>query len=59
MAIRAGFSNQEAEDVVQDTVTSIAKKMPEFQYDPERCSFKGYPLLRALAAGEGEELRLL
>jgi RNA polymerase sigma factor (sigma-70 family) len=42
MAIRAGLSDQEAEDVVQETVTSVAKKMPEFQYDPERCSFKGW-----------------
>jgi RNA polymerase sigma-70 factor (ECF subfamily) len=42
MAIRSGLSDQEAEDVVQETVISIAKKMPEFQYDPERCSFKGW-----------------
>lgn len=42
MGIRSGLSDQEAEDVVQETVTSIAKKMPEFQYDPERCSFKGW-----------------
>ena len=42
MAVRAGLSDQEAEDVVQETVTSVARKMPEFQYDPERCSFKGW-----------------
>ena len=42
MAVRAGLSDQEAEDVVQETVTSVAKKMPEFQYDPARCSFKGW-----------------
>jgi RNA polymerase sigma-70 factor (ECF subfamily) len=42
MAIRSGLSDQEAEDVVQETVTSVAKKMPDFQYDPERCSFKGW-----------------
>ena len=42
MALRAGLSDQEAEDVVQETVTSVAKKMPEFEYDPERCSFKGW-----------------
>jgi RNA polymerase sigma-70 factor (ECF subfamily) len=42
MAIRSGLSDQEAEDVVQETVTSVAKKMPEFQYDPQRCSFKGW-----------------
>jgi RNA polymerase sigma factor (sigma-70 family) len=42
MAVRAGLSDQEAEDVVQETVTSVARKMPEFQYDPARCSFKGW-----------------
>jgi RNA polymerase sigma factor (sigma-70 family) len=42
MAVRSGLSDQEAEDVVQETVTSVARKMPEFQYDPERCSFKGW-----------------
>ena len=42
IAIRSGLSDQEAEDVVQETVLSVAKKMPEFVYDPERCSFKGW-----------------
>ena len=42
MAVRSGLSDQEAEDVVQETVMSVAKKMPEFQYDPVRCSFKGW-----------------
>jgi RNA polymerase sigma factor (sigma-70 family) len=42
MAVRSGLSDQEAEDVVQETVTSVAGKMPSFQYDPERCSFKGW-----------------
>jgi RNA polymerase sigma factor (sigma-70 family) len=42
MAVRSGLSDQEAEDVVQETVTSVARKMPEFRYDPERCSFKGW-----------------
>src|SRR3974390_1458406 len=42
MAIRAGLSDQEAEDVVQETVTSVAKKMAEFHYDPQHCSFKGW-----------------
>ncbi len=41
-AIRSGLSDQEAEDVVQETVISIAKKMPEFVYDPAKCSFKGW-----------------
>ena len=42
VAIRSGLSDQEAEDVVQETVISIAKKMPEFVYDPAKCSFKGW-----------------
>lgn len=42
VAIRSGLSDQEAEDVVQETVLSVAKKMPGFTYDPERCSFKGW-----------------
>ncbi len=41
-AIRAGLSDQEAEDVVQETVIGVARKMPEFQYQPEVCSFKGW-----------------
>lgn len=41
-AIRSGLSDQEAEDVVQETVLSVAKKMPEFVYDPAKCSFKGW-----------------
>lgn len=42
VAIRSGLSDQEAEDVVQETVLSVAKKMHDFVYDPDRCSFKGW-----------------
>jgi RNA polymerase sigma-70 factor (ECF subfamily) len=42
VAVRSGLSDQEAEDVVQETILSVAKKMPEFIYDPARCSFKGW-----------------
>lgn len=42
VALRSGLSDQEAEDVVQETVLSVAKKMPEFVYDPAKCSFKGW-----------------
>jgi len=41
-AIRAGLSDQEAEDVLQETVIGVARKMPEFKYDPAACSFKGW-----------------
>jgi RNA polymerase sigma-70 factor (ECF subfamily) len=44
VAIKAGLTDQEAEDVVQETVLSVAKKMDEFQYDPAVCSFKGWLL---------------
>jgi len=42
VAIKSGLSDSEAEDVVQETVLSVAKKMPEYVYDPARCSFKGW-----------------
>lgn len=41
-AIKAGLSDQEAEDVVQETVIGVARKMPVFHYDPTVCSFKGW-----------------
>jgi RNA polymerase sigma-70 factor (ECF subfamily) len=44
VAIKAGLSDQEAEDVVQETVLSVAKKMDGFKYDPAVCSFKGWLL---------------
>jgi RNA polymerase sigma factor (sigma-70 family) len=42
VAVRSGLSDQEAEDVVQETVASVARKMPEFVYDPQKRSFKGW-----------------
>jgi RNA polymerase sigma-70 factor (ECF subfamily) len=44
VAVKAGLSDQEAEDVVQETVLSVAKKMDEFKYNPAVCSFKGWLL---------------
>jgi RNA polymerase sigma factor (sigma-70 family) len=41
-AIKSGLSDFEAEDLVQETVLSVAKKVPEFVYHPVRCSFKGW-----------------
>lgn len=43
-AVRAGLTDSEAEDVVQETVLSVAKKMPSFVYNPAVCSFKGWLL---------------
>lgn len=40
VAIKAGLTQAEAEDAVQETFVSVAKTMPKFQYDPSACSFK-------------------
>jgi RNA polymerase sigma-70 factor (ECF subfamily) len=42
VALKSGLTNEEAEDVVQETVLSVAKKMDTFKYDPAVCSFKGW-----------------
>jgi RNA polymerase sigma-70 factor (ECF subfamily) len=44
VARRAGLSETEAAEVVQDTLLSVAKKMPGFTYDPAKDSFKGWLL---------------
>lgn len=40
VALKAGLSEQEAEDVVQETLITVARRIPEFQYDRSVCSFK-------------------
>jgi len=42
---KAGLSDSEAQDVVQETVIIVARKMPGFKYDPARGSFKSWLLL--------------
>jgi RNA polymerase sigma-70 factor (ECF subfamily) len=44
VARRAGLNETEADEVVQDTVISVAQKMPGFRYDPAVDSFKGWLL---------------
>lgn len=39
-AIKSGLRPEDAEDVVQEIVVGVAKKLPAFCYDPKRCSFK-------------------
>ena len=39
-AVKHGLTGTEAEEVVQETVITVARNLPEFRYDPERCSFK-------------------
>lgn len=41
---RAGLNEVESNEVVQDTLIAVAKKMPEFRYDPAVDSFKGWLL---------------
>ena len=41
-AIQAGLTDTEAEDVVQETVVAVAKALPKFEYEPEKCSFKSW-----------------
>jgi RNA polymerase sigma-70 factor (ECF subfamily) len=42
VARKAGLTDSEAQDVVQETVIAVAKKMPQFTYDPEIGSFKAW-----------------
>jgi RNA polymerase sigma-70 factor (ECF subfamily) len=44
VARRAGLNEGEAAEVVQDTLVSVAKKMPGFTYDPAKDSFRGWLL---------------
>lgn len=43
-AIQAGLSAEESEDLVQETVLSVAKQIPNFNYDPEKGSFRSWLL---------------
>jgi RNA polymerase sigma factor (sigma-70 family) len=44
VGLKSGLTPAEAEEVVQETVLGVAKKMKEFKYDPARGSFKGWLL---------------
>src|SRR5712671_4553337 len=45
LARKSGLSDADAQDVVQETVIAVARKMPEFRYDPAKGSFKQWLLL--------------
>jgi RNA polymerase sigma-70 factor (ECF subfamily) len=45
VALKAGLSDAEAQDVVQDTVVAVARKMQDFRYDPAAGSFKNWLLV--------------
>jgi RNA polymerase sigma-70 factor (ECF subfamily) len=42
VARKAGLNDAEAQDVVQETVLSVAKQMPGFSYDSNRGKFKSW-----------------
>ena len=44
VARQSGLSDDEARDVVQDTLLGVAKKIHEFESNPERGSFKNWLL---------------
>lgn len=42
VAIKAGLSNTEADDVVQETFIALTRTLPRFKYDPAVGSFKNW-----------------
>jgi len=46
-ARKSELTDQEAQDVVQETMFAVAKHMPTFTYDPAKGSFKGWLLQMA------------
>jgi len=44
VARKAGLSDSEAQDVVSATMLSVARQMPNFEYDAKRGSFKAWLL---------------
>jgi len=58
VARRAGLSEADAEDVVQETVVAVARQMPRFQYDAARGTFKGW-LFRIVGRRVTDHLRRL
>lgn len=44
VARKAGLTDSEAQDVVQETLISVAKHMPAFKYDPTIGSFRAWLL---------------
>jgi len=45
VARKAGLTDADAQDVVQETVIAVARRMPEFRYDPAKGSFKQWLLV--------------
>jgi RNA polymerase sigma-70 factor, ECF subfamily len=49
---KMGLQNQDAQDLVQDVLAVLVRKLPEFQYDPQR-SFRGW--LRTVTVNKWRE----
>jgi len=45
VARKAGLTDAEAQDAVQETVIAVSQHIVEFKYDPAKCSFKTWLLL--------------
>ena len=43
-ALKAGLTESEGQEVVQETLIAAARNLPEFRYDPKVCSFKTWLL---------------
>src|ERR1044071_8154758 len=66
VALKSGLSEVEAQDVVQETMISVAKHMPKFKYDPAIGTLKAWLLnmtrwriadqIRKRVASEGHSL---
>jgi len=44
VSLKSGMTDEEAQDVVQETMLAVAKHMPTFTYDPKLGSFKTWLL---------------
>ena len=42
LALKCGLTHPEADEVMQETMLTVARRMPEFHYDPAVGSFKGW-----------------
>lgn len=56
VALKAGLTEAEADDVMQETCLSVARQMPDFSYDPARGSFKAW-LLRITRCRIADQFR--
>lgn len=55
-ALKAGLTQAEAQEVVQEVMLAAAKKLPDFVYDPAKDSLKGW-LLRVTRWKVGDQFR--